>query len=290
MIFTGIAAIASKGDLLSRGLTIELSPPEELISPEEFENRFEAIRPLIAGALYDLLAKVLTILPSVEGTYKGRERFGKFIDLGLAIEQALEWPKGTVERVVSAGRDAAHETAIDASPVGQAVRDLMLGRECWTGTATKLLEELAGVASEKTVRGQYWPSDATRLAKKLNELKPNFAACGIEITTAKSGGTKTTTIKRLAVTEASATAAGEGPTPLFKPGDAVAMNVDSYEGLHQHQHLTVTEIDKAKPTAPGLSGVFAKCRSASGGGHSIWVEHLRLSDEADQLGVWEVAA
>jgi putative DNA primase/helicase len=294
MIFTGIAAIASKGDLLSRGLTVELSAPEEMVSPEEFENRFEALRPRISGALIDLLSKVLGILPSVEGTYKGRERFGRFIELGLAVEQALEWPAGTVMRVVSAGRDAAHETAIDASPVGQALIELMLYRECWTGTTSKLLEELAAVAGEKTARGQYWPSDATRLAKKLNELKPNFAACGIEITNGKSNGIKTVTIERIAT--AATTQAQSEPAPIDeppatapKPGDTAIVTA-VYEGLGAGQTVTIDLIIRAEvPRDDGGPGWFATCIS-KGVKHNVWIDHLQATNEADRLGTWEAAA
>jgi hypothetical protein len=292
MIFTGIAAIASKGDLLSRGLTVELSPPDGMISPEEFENRFEALRPIISGALFDLLSKVLGILPSVEGTYKGRERFGRFIELGLAIEQVLGWPAGTVTRVVSAGREAAHETAIEASPVGQTVQELMLGRECWTGTMSKLFDDLAAIAGEKRTRGQYWPSDPTRLAKKLNELKPNFAACGIEVTAAKSNGTKIVTIERIAVAATVEHQAEALPatTPELKVGDTVVITASSHR-LPKGCQATVTALCTTTHTDDDpIPKLFLTVKDSDGNPHSIWPEHLRPATEADRLGSWEVAA
>jgi hypothetical protein len=199
MIFTGIADMASKGDLLSRGLTAKLQtpPPDKMMSQEAFADRFEAIRPGVSGALFDLLSQVLAVLPTVQGTYKGRERFGTFVELGLAIEQVLGWPVGTVLRVIGDGRESAHEATIEASPVGLALMDMMTGAEAWTGSATTLLNKLTGMVPENVARGKFWPSDATRLSRKLSELRASFAALGLEITSTKSSGARLVAIKRV---------------------------------------------------------------------------------------------
>jgi hypothetical protein len=199
MIFTGIADMASKGDLLSRGLTAKLQtpPPDKMMSQEAFADRFEAIRPGVSGALFDLLSQVLAVLPTVQGTYKGRERFGTFVELGLAIEQVLGWPVGTVLRVIGDGRESAHEATIEASPVGLALMDMMTGAEVWTGSATTLLTKLTGMVPENVARGKFWPSDPTRLSRKLSELRASFAALGLEITSTKSSGARLVAIKRV---------------------------------------------------------------------------------------------
>lgn len=271
LIFTGIAAMASKGDLLSRGVTVALSEPEELITPEDFEARFEELQPRIAGALYDLLSKVLAILPSVQGTYKGRERFGKFIELGLAIEQAIGWPEGTVLRVISEGRETAHETAIEASPVGEVLSEFMLARECWTGTMTELYQTLSAMAPEKLIRGKYWPIDATRLSKKINELKPDFRALGIEITPDKRNGVRTVTIERVVtVTESK-----QAEQPSVKTGDSVVLQDSTiYDGLSNGQKLVVNGITKSDSPPSGFSGWWCSCLDSSNQAHPVWIEHL----------------
>ena len=59
----------------------------------------------------------------------------------------------------------ANDMALDASPVAQAVRDLMEERtEQWVGTATDLLSELEAVTSEQVRRQKSWPGNARTLS------------------------------------------------------------------------------------------------------------------------------
>jgi len=55
-IMNGIADVVSKGDIVSRGLMVTLSPPEERREKSEVWKEFFDARPKILGALYDAVA------------------------------------------------------------------------------------------------------------------------------------------------------------------------------------------------------------------------------------------
>ena len=199
LILNGIDSIATRGDLLSRSFPVTIHPPKNRLSEADFEEKLESMRPGVLGGLLTILSKILAILPTVRGTYTGgRERFVAFVELGLALEQVMDWERGTFLRVVGETRDEAHETAIESSPVGQALQSLMHSRDVWTGTMGFLLEDLQEKVSDQVKRSKFFPQDATRLGKTLIRLTPDLKALGIDVTTEKNKYGKVITLERMA--------------------------------------------------------------------------------------------
>jgi hypothetical protein len=190
MILNSIDGVVSRGDLLDRSLPVTLRPPTERQSRSQFNAKLAAIHPAILGALLSLLSDVLRVLPEVQGLAgQSSERFTDFVEIGLAAEKILNWPIGTVDRVLKTARSEAHEIAVDSSPVGAAIRELMADRVEWRGTAAQLLSTLSQIVPEKVSRGKYWPADSTRLAKTLTRIGSDLEAIGIPIKRQKSNGT-----------------------------------------------------------------------------------------------------
>jgi energy-coupling factor transporter ATP-binding protein EcfA2 len=293
LILNGIDSIATRGDLLSRAFLVTLHAPDKRLQESVFEERFAEIQPGVFGGLLDLLSKVLALLPSIEGTYEGTERFVGFVELGLAIEQVLGWESGTVLRVLAGVREEAHETAIESSPVGQAIQELMLGRECWTGTASELLQNLSRLVPDKTAKGKYWPSDGTRLSKSLTRLEPDLKALGLEISREKrTGGLRMVTIERIDRTTAMPPASIEGEGEL-RPGVKVVVTDGEYsrEGLSVGDWVIVNEVRLSAPTPQIPKPTpFAVVSDPKGNKHSVWVAHLKPWQENDRLGLWGVAS
>lgn len=65
---TGIEIVAQRSDLLDRSILLQLLPiaPDQRRSETEVLQSFAAVRPELLGALLDILAQVLTVLPSVK--------------------------------------------------------------------------------------------------------------------------------------------------------------------------------------------------------------------------------
>jgi hypothetical protein len=200
VILTGIDTIATRGDLLDRAILLPLKTPSIRKEEEEFWAEFDLIHAKTFGALLNLLSKVLAILPSVK-LPANAPRMAGFAKLGIAVEQALELPEGTFLAAYQGVRESAHETAIEASPIAQAVIDLMNDRTCFTGTASELLAELNNRVQESVRKSKYWVSDATRLSGQLTRLAPNLRGVGIDYSTDRAGkkGTRLITLEKIGI-------------------------------------------------------------------------------------------
>ena len=94
VILNGIEDIVTRPDLADRAvvLTLEPIPEERRLSEAELWAAFEAVRPLILGALLDAVVEGLKRLPETR-----LERLPRMADFALwatACETAL-WPIGT---------------------------------------------------------------------------------------------------------------------------------------------------------------------------------------------------
>ena len=194
IVMNGIDSIATRGDLLDRAILIPVGRPEKRLAERDLWTQFESARPQMFGAICDALAIGLQNLPNV--SIPDDTRMVDFAEFGTALEPALGLQDGDFMRFYLNTKQDAHETAIESSPVAQAIFTLMENYpDGFGGTATQLLERLeqpsGGFAKEQIdqfKRDRLWPKDTTRLSKLLGRLEPDLRACGIEYTTSRQSG------------------------------------------------------------------------------------------------------
>jgi hypothetical protein len=180
VILTSIEDLATRGDLLDRGIVQTLPPiPEQhrRLDAELWEE-YERVRPLLLGALLDALVGSLAELPGVRLVQL--PRMADFALLGAAAERHLKWPAGSFASAYKANRQGAHGIALDASSIVPPLLQLVEAGE-WTGTAGELLRELAGRAPETVTRGRDWPARPQSLSGRLRRLAPNLLAIGVSV-------------------------------------------------------------------------------------------------------------
>ena len=190
IMLNGIADLASRPDLLSRAIVLELPVlAEESTEPESgFYERLDASMPRIFGAFLNLAAEVLALLPEVE--LERSPRMADFARVGVAVEQALDWPEGSFLAAYSGHQAEALKSALDADPLGAVLLKFMsepAQLEGWSGTATELLGQLTNLADDEVKRRRNWPASAAVLGKRLKELAPAVRPTGLEIEKASSG-------------------------------------------------------------------------------------------------------
>ena len=191
VIITSIADVVTAPDLLDRALLITCpSLPDSAREPEEaFWRRFAADHPLILGALCELASRALRALPRVR-----LDRYPRMADFARWAVAALGADSGVLERY-QANRRTASVTAIEASPVAEAVLAYMAERQTWEGTASDLLAELDAAVDEDTRRRRArlhaWPTTARGLAGELRRLAPALRGQGLVVTFGRRrGGTR----------------------------------------------------------------------------------------------------
>ncbi|MCH7751321.1 MAG: hypothetical protein IH898_04090 [Planctomycetes bacterium] len=78
-------------------------------------------------------------------------------------------------------RESANDLAIESSPVGQPLLELLDHNGSWDGSAGELLEALEKRVSDQMKRHKGWPKNGRSLVGHLKRLSPNLRLTGWEV-------------------------------------------------------------------------------------------------------------
>lgn len=181
IILTGIADLATRGDLLDRSVVIELPTmaPERRRPEFELWREFEIARPRILGALLDGVVGALKNLPTT--SLPRQPRMADFVVFGSAAETGLGWPTGTFLAAYEENHACLRQTSLESSPVTAVLMRLLHREGCWRGTASGLLHALNDEAGVAVVRQRAWPRNAKLLSDLLRRLASSLRATGITV-------------------------------------------------------------------------------------------------------------
>lgn len=178
-LLNGIDAVASRGDLLDRALLVTLPRVQEYRTEAELWDAFEAVRPRLLGALLD--AVVAALHGEAHAPVPGHLRMADAARWVAAAEPALPWPPGTWLEAFAAVGEEGQRSAIEASPVGQALLELVLERGEIESTAGELLGLLEQRVGERAARARSWPRSPRGFSSELRRLAPALRALGVDV-------------------------------------------------------------------------------------------------------------
>ncbi len=185
MIITGINIPTHAPDLLDRLLLIELEriPTDRRMDEATFWAGFDSDAPRLFGALLDSLAGTLKHLPGIK-----LDRMPRMADFArIACAYAVHAGIGADKMLDVIMRHTSRQTeeVLDSDPLASAIRDFVLKRKTWTGTASQLLNQLN--ETTPTPKPDGWPKLANSLSRKLNVLHATLNEVGITIRRQKEG-------------------------------------------------------------------------------------------------------
>ncbi len=177
----GINLVATQPDLLDRSLILELDAisPQERCEERVMKKRFQDALPGIFGGLLDVVSEAMRRAPGL--SFSRMPRMADFTRWAAAAAEALGRNDRDFLEAYGGNIEMQNESALSASPVGQAVVALMERESRWEGTPADLLGELVRVAKAERIdtSSQQWPGSANWLWRRLNEVRPNLASIGI---------------------------------------------------------------------------------------------------------------
>ncbi|KGA95205.1 hypothetical protein LptCag_2639 [Leptospirillum ferriphilum] len=183
ILLNSIGDIIERPDLADRALLLELPPLEGPRRTEaQIKTLFREKGPKIMGAILSLMAGALKELPSV--AYDDLPRMADFARVGIAVEQALKFPKGSFMNAYSHHREDLSANILD-HPVVSALWDLMalVGKtensQGWDGTFKALKARLDELAPEADRRSMIWPKTPKKLGNILRNMAPALRIHGI---------------------------------------------------------------------------------------------------------------
>ncbi len=211
-IINGIDSIATRGDLLSRAVLVQVPPPKIRLAAADLWANFDKQHPHFFGALLDALSSALRQLSSTNPA--DLPRMADFARFAIAAEPGLGLEPGEFIAAYDQSRSAAHDTALEASPVGQAIISLMDVWDEWSGTTQGLLETLRQRVDDSVLKSKFFPIDATRLGKLLTRLAPDLRGIGIQCDRRKANGIKLIVLKRTVSSSSTESPSTESPIAL----------------------------------------------------------------------------
>lgn len=182
----GINIVATRPDLLDRSILIGLDRIDEgaRISEAEVEDRMRRLLPGILGGALDLLVKVLKVQHEIVQRVRSLPRMADFALLGCAIAEVLGMGSDTFLDIYRENLGVQHQEVINNNPIATALIMFMEKRPEWIGSPGDLLGNLKSIGSENlgiNDKSSVWPGAPNALVRKLNILKTNLGAVGIEI-------------------------------------------------------------------------------------------------------------
>lgn len=180
VLINGIDDVANRQDLAERALIVHLPVinGDNRKSERQFWKEFDTDKPLILGALLDLIAVGLKHRDTVKLPYK--PRMADVAQWVLACEQGLTYSGGFMS-AHEKNQYEAIEQGLDSSPVGSAIMELMDREDNWIGTPTELLDTLALIAGDRQTRSKSWVQSPKGLSNAIKRLTPSLRKMGITI-------------------------------------------------------------------------------------------------------------
>lgn len=178
IILNGISACVTAQDLVDRTITIETPVITERMEVTELWREYESERPRLLGALLDIAAKALELLPSMHIPADERPRLVEFARLGMAVAEASGHTPEDFLREFNASRQESLSRTIDASPVAAAVVDMVEARP--VGMTASAKEILTTLEQYRPTGCDSWPKSPKGLGDALRRAAPALRQIGIE--------------------------------------------------------------------------------------------------------------
>ncbi len=177
IILNGIESFATRGDLLSRSILIELKPVQEKKRKAETVLRREFVRatPRLLGALLD---GVVHALRGFETTHLDRTpRMADFAKWGAAGVPGFGWKPEDFLNPYWENVRSGDRIALEADPLSSALLRFMSERRGeWRGSAEQLLRGLRALVGN---RFRELPPVPNALSNRLRRLSPNLRRVGL---------------------------------------------------------------------------------------------------------------
>lgn len=179
IMLNGIGGLVTRQDMMERCIYLDLPRIAEggRRTDTELDTQFEELRPQLLGALLDIMAKSLSLLPNV--SKENLARMGDYNLLGRAVAMAMGFEEAYFDEAYSKNQLAALERGLESLSIYPAIQSLLDSQKLgFSGTYQELLNRL-GRYRDGDANG--WPKNPKSLSTMLKRQAPALRRVGIEI-------------------------------------------------------------------------------------------------------------
>jgi hypothetical protein len=184
-------------DLLDRSVLMEL---ERLTDEDRQEmrtlwTRFIQEKPVLLGAILDVVSRTLNAKPSVQLTKLNR--MSDYVAWGHAATIAMNEDPERYQEAFEKNVDGQNESVLNAYNEATLLIKHMEGKTRWEGTSTTLLGEFRTLNEGLLIDAKDFAKNAQALSRQLNVLKPTLEAAGYFISSGTKGKERTIVIRKV---------------------------------------------------------------------------------------------
>lgn len=192
----GITQFASAPDLLDRTIIINLRRlnNSERAGSLELKKRFEELKPLLFGALLDIVSYSLAHVSEINA--QRQVRLSDSYKFSCASALKLGFSLSDFENSYKQNVDLQKEESLEASPVASIIRTFVENYGDWSGPSARLYGALLPVASQLRLEKSL-PHFTPWLIRRIKTIENALYCAGIGIEVAKVDGERSITIKKL---------------------------------------------------------------------------------------------
>lgn len=178
VVLNGICASITSQDLIDRTISIETPLVEQRVESNELKHIYSDNHSQMLGALSDIFANSLTILPSIDLPKSSCPRLIEFVKLGMAISEVMGCSSNDFIEAFNLNRTEAIARTIEASPVASAI--IEMGDNKGALPLTMPLKYLLPRLEKFSPPGSdSWPKTPKGLGDALRRAAPALRQMGI---------------------------------------------------------------------------------------------------------------
>lgn len=177
-IINGISAAVTQQDLLDRTVSIDCPVIEERGTATGMHATFEKNHAVLLGAVLEVAAQALKILPSIKLPPRDRPRLAEFALLGMAVAQAMGHKPQEFMHQFNASRRESIARVLDASPVASAVLEFVEANP--GGIEASVKDILHRLEDYKPQGADAWPRSPKGLGDALRRAAPALRQMDVE--------------------------------------------------------------------------------------------------------------
>jgi hypothetical protein len=176
----GINNVLTEPDALDRSVMLDFTrlSDEERREETEVDAEFEVMKPGLLGYIFDILAKAVSLKPTIK--LERKPRMADFAVWGEAIARAMGCKELEFLHAYYSVLERQNVDAVEATLVGPVMVNFVntwpRGTTAWEGSPDELLNALRKVAEAFRIdtRDSMWPKKGNSLTRKLKPLLPDI--------------------------------------------------------------------------------------------------------------------
>lgn len=224
---TGVSVVAQKPDVVDRCLILnfERISDNNRLEEESFWAQFNAEKPLLLGALFDVISGTLGLVSEIVLAQK--PRMADYARYAAAAAVILGQTTDSFLAAFGENTKRQNNAAIESSSTAQVVLEFMKGRNEWEGASSELYSLLKNIAEKANLQmgsDGGFPKAANWLGRKIREVRPNLSSLGIEATFGEVSTNSVIYLRKNAATVATAAIPGSDISEV-KSGSMATMAV-----------------------------------------------------------------